>query len=110
MKKYQVSALLILLSVSVSFGLGQQKKSKEERSQPIDGQRTTPSKEALANNLIGTWKLISLERRGTDGQVSYPFGREPKGYISYDSTGHMGVHIMNPERSKLNTGSDVERG
>jgi len=37
-----------------------------------------------------------------NGEVHYPaFGHYPRGYLTYDSTGHMSVQLMNPEREKL---------
>ena len=46
------------------------------------------------NPIVGTWKLVSWENRTTDGQVSYPFGKEATGYILYSAEGYMSVAIM----------------
>jgi hypothetical protein len=37
-----------------------------------------------------------------NGEVHYPaYGHFPRGYLTYDATGHMTVQLMNPEREKL---------
>jgi hypothetical protein len=56
------------------------------------------------NPLIGTWKPISWEIRGVDGQISYPLGRDAVGYIMYNQDGYMFVAISRPNRSKFTDG------
>lgn len=53
------------------------------------------------NPLIGTWKLVSWENRGADGQVSYPFGRDALGYLTYTLDGYMFVAIMRQNRANF---------
>jgi lipocalin-like protein len=62
-----------------------------------------------SNPLIGTWKLISWENRSVDGQISYPFGRDAVGYITYNQDGYMFVAISRPNREKFAAG-DLLRG
>jgi hypothetical protein len=82
-------SLTILLSiVDISFA---QKAESEEK--------TAPGK--LSEKIIGTWKLISIEDRLPEGKVIYPMGRNPLGYLMYDSTGHMSQQLMNPDRPKV---------
>jgi len=45
----------------------------------------------------GTWKLVSSEFRHSDGQLTYPFGRDAVGIIMYDANGHVSVHMMRPD-------------
>lgn len=33
------------------------------------------------NPFVGTWRLVSCELRGSDGQVSYPLAQDAVGYI-----------------------------
>jgi hypothetical protein len=47
---------------------------------------------------VGTWRLLSLELRTSDGQVSYPFGQDPVGYIMYSEDGYMSVAFMSANR------------
>jgi hypothetical protein len=62
-----------------------------------------------SNPLIGTWRLLSWENRGIDGQVSYPFGQDAVGYIMYQQDGYMFVAIMRPHRAPFTVG-DLLRG
>jgi hypothetical protein len=50
------------------------------------------------NPFIGTWKLISWENTNADGTVTYPYGKNPVGYILYTEDGYMAAEIMNPNR------------
>ncbi len=39
---------------------------------------------SIKNKLLGTWKLISMKTETTSGgEVSYPFGQDPLGYITF---------------------------
>ena len=53
---------------------------------------------------IGTWKLVSSEFRRSDGQLTYPYGRDVVGIIIYDADGHMSVQIMRPDRPAFASG------
>ncbi len=46
------------------------------------------------NHLVGTWRLASWENRSTDGQVTYPFGQNAAGYITYTEDGYMFVAMF----------------
>ena len=59
--------------------------------------------------LIGTWKLISLELRSFDGNVTYPFDKYAVGYIKYTHDGYMSVDFMKAERLKFSSG-DILKG
>jgi hypothetical protein len=54
-----------------------------------------------SNPLIGTWRLVSWENRGSDGQISYPLGKDALGYIMYNPDGYMFVAIMRPNRGRF---------
>jgi hypothetical protein len=55
-----------------------------------------------AASFLGVWKLLRIEVRQPDGHITPDpdLGPHPIGYIFYDSSGHMGVQIMNPDRPK----------
>jgi len=76
---------LIILSGHV---LGQQESSQTSQKS---------SKEPFA----GAWKLISLEQRRSNGEVSYPMGQDAEGWIMYDGSGHMCVQLTRPNRPKF---------
>src|SRR5271169_3591720 len=50
--------------------------------------------------LLGTWKLVSIEDSMTDGKVqpSAQFGSHPNGFIMYEPDGHMCATIANGDR------------
>ena len=45
--------------------------------------------EAIIGSLIGTWRLMSWESRAEDGRITYPFGLDAAGYVSYTADGLM---------------------
>ena len=52
----------------------------------------------MMQNFVGTWRLKSFELRSSDGQVSYPFGQDAKGYLLYAQDGYMSVAFMRADR------------
>ena len=54
--------------------------------------------------LVGTWRLVSFEVRDDEGRVTYPFGRDAAGFITYSPDGHMAVQFGRAERARLATG------
>jgi hypothetical protein len=62
----------------------------------------TTEKSGIASQLIGTWRMISVEERRPNGEVVEPrYGSHPSGYIMYDTTGHVAVQIMKPGRARF---------
>lgn len=55
------------------------------------------------NPLVGTWKLISYEIQLKNGQNSYPWGKNPIGYIIYTEEGYMSVNMMSANRPPLSS-------
>ena len=57
--------------------------------------------------LIGTWKLVTIERSGPNGGLLPPppppaFGSpNPIGFLVYDSAGYMGMTIMQSDRPRF---------
>ncbi|RKZ90553.1 MAG: hypothetical protein DRR19_09720 [Candidatus Parabeggiatoa sp. nov. 1] len=47
---------------------------------------------------VGTWRLVSYEVKLENGQVIYPFGEEPVGYLMYTEQGYMSVTMMSANR------------
>jgi len=50
--------------------------------------------------LVGTWKLLSIEDTSKDGTVhpSVQFGPHPHGFLMYEPDGHMCATIVNGDR------------
>ena len=73
---------------------------------------TMKEKSAIASKFIGTWRLVSVEARRPNGEVAPTparYGTKTIGYLMYDSTGHVAVQIMRPDRPKFAV-NDVEKG
>jgi hypothetical protein len=52
----------------------------------------------IDSRFLGTWRLVSCELRSSDGEVSYPMGRDAVGYIMYSADGYMSVAFMRANR------------
>jgi hypothetical protein len=59
--------------------------------------------------LVGTWGLTSVEIRYSDGEVRYPYGKYPQGYLMYTDDGFMSAVITEQERLPF-TGDDIFGG
>jgi hypothetical protein len=55
----------------------------------------------IDSRILGTWRLLSCELRSSDGEVSYPMGRDAVGYIMYSADGTMSVAFMRANRPKF---------
>jgi Lipocalin-like domain len=49
--------------------------------------------------LVGAWRLVSWENQAADGQVTYPMGTDPIGYVLYAAAGHFSVTISRRGRA-----------
>ena len=60
------------------------------------------SPRAVANQLVGTWRLVSASQRMADGTVrpDPQTGPQGTGYIMYSDTGRMCAVLANPDRPK----------
>jgi len=60
--------------------------------------------------LTGTWKLISCETRSSNGEVAYPYGKDPFGMLMYDPCGKLFFALlMRRDRPKF-ASNDPWRG
>src|SRR5829696_4827566 len=50
--------------------------------------------------LVGAWRLVSWENQAADGQVTYPMGSDPIGYVIYATDGRFSVTISRPGRAR----------
>lgn len=60
------------------------------------------------SDFVGVWRLESLELCSSDGQKTFPMGRDAKGYINYTEDGFVSVAIMQQGRRRF--GSNDIRG
>ena len=61
-------------------------------------------------SLVGTWRVERITDTDVAGKVSYPYGEHPKGYVVYDSTGHVHVQVMRTPATKPFASGDDARG
>jgi hypothetical protein len=56
---------------------------------------------AAEEDIAGTYKLVSDTRKVLDtGEVSYPYGKHPAGYIMYGKDGRMLVLVLGDDRPR----------
>jgi hypothetical protein len=48
--------------------------------------------------LVGSWKLISFHSEDSSGRIVYPFGKDARGRLIYESNGRMAVQLMDSNR------------
>ena len=66
--------------------------------------------EAVAEELLGAWRLVSVETRRPNGDVIYPFyGKHPEGLLIYDRSGWMSAQIVSDPKPTVPSGSSRER-
>ena len=46
------------------------------------------------DRFIGVWKLVSCQLKAANGDLSYPYGEQPVGRITYDKAGRMSATLM----------------
>jgi hypothetical protein len=62
-----------------------------------------------AQDLVSTWRLVSVETIRPNGEVIYPFyGRHPEGLLIYDPSGWMSVQIVSDPKPTVPTTSSRE--
>ena len=66
----------------------------------------TQAQEAASQSqsLVGTWRMVSIEGRSTDGTVTQDWGAEPLGLWFFDAEGYMSVQIVDPDRKRFDSG------
>jgi hypothetical protein len=57
------------------------------------------------DRLVGTWRLLSFEAQDEDGCITFPFGQDVVGFITYTSEGYMSVQFGRADRARL-SGAD----
>ena len=53
---------------------------------------------SVQDSLIGTWRLVSYEAHDANGNISYPLGKNVKGFLCYTAEGFMSVQVMKEDR------------
>jgi hypothetical protein len=58
----------------------------------------------VADSIVGTWELVSVERRASDGTVSHVLGEAPVGRLTYTDDGYMQAILMPGDRAMFESG------
>ena len=58
----------------------------------------------MADNIVGTWELVSVERRAGDGTITHPLGDAPVGRLTYTDEGYMQAILMPGDRAAFESG------
>lgn len=58
----------------------------------------------MADEIVGTWELVTMERRTGDGAISYPMGDAPVGRLTYTADGYMQAILMPGGRAPFESG------
>ena len=62
-----------------------------------------------AEQLLGTWRLVSVETVRPNGEVIFPFyGQHPEGLLVYENTGWMSVQIVSDPKPQVPRSSSRE--
>ena len=64
-------------------------------------------------SIVGSFKLVSWERRTPNGETDHPFGPSPYGQLIYTAEGRVSVQLVDPRRPRFASeafleGSDEE--
>ena len=60
--------------------------------------------ESQWGRLVGTWRMVSIDGRSTDGTITQDWGPEPLGIWFFDANGFMSVQIVDPDRKPFESG------
>jgi len=62
-----------------------------------------------ANELAGTWTLVSVENVHPDGTIAEPYGKNPDGTLMFDASGRYALMIFRAGRARF-AATDKNRG
>lgn len=95
MKRIAGALFLILLSIpSAAF-------AQSDKPSEGDSENKTEKISKAKDLFVGTWRLFAIEEDIAGKKTIYPMGKKPFGYLMYDSTGHMALQLMNPDRPSM---------
>jgi hypothetical protein len=95
MKNLNPLSLLMALFISGCVGMGH---GPEEGSADAAKGRIHGLSREIIPKLVGSWRLISFHSQDSSGRIAYPFGKDARGRLIYESDGRMAVQIMDPTR------------
>ncbi len=95
--------LILILAIANIFGPSVR---AQEVQKHADSTQHAPS---VADKLVGSWRLVSVETTRPNGEVIYPFyGKHPQGLLMYDRSGWMSVEIVSDPSPTVPTAASRE--
>lgn len=61
-----------------------------------------------AKDLVGTWKFTVNETTNKDGSKFDTYGKEPKGIVMFDASGHFSLFIAKPDPMKFSSNNRLD--
>ena len=58
---------------------------------------------ALASEIVGTWRPVSVINTRPDGSVGLPFGPSPSGIVVFQQNGHFALILQRPDLPRFAT-------
>lgn len=65
---------------------------------------TFAQKPSLQQQLVGTWKLISVDNIYPDSSRVHPYGDNPSGMLIFDKNGNYAIQILRTTRPQIKSG------
>jgi len=75
-----------------------------QKSIPPDNSPETSMRTSIANQLAGTWRLVSYQEKMENGSVQNPYGETPQGIAIFEPGGYVSVQIMKIPRVSFPAG------
>jgi hypothetical protein len=92
---------LFIISAAASFPAQDNKPAEKPEGKISSGK--------VREQIVGTWKLFSIEESIGGKNVIYPLGQNPVGYLMYDSIGNMSQQLMDSSRPAVSLRSATIR-
>src|SRR5579859_1600775 len=106
-KKCLLFAILIL-AVAVENAGAQSSLSASPAPQkkeiPPDTSPTAAMRASIAEQIAGTWRLVSYQEKTPGGTVVNPFGETPQGIVIFEPGGYVSLQIMKIPRVSFPAG------
>ncbi len=66
----------------------------QKKGIPPDTSPTAAMRASIAEQIAGTWRLVSYQEKTPDGSVVNPFGETPQGIVIFEPGGYVSLQIM----------------
>lgn len=74
---------------------------EEQKAPAMESPPMTAEPAFPLESIVGSWRLVSFERRTEAGAPAFPLGPCPEGFLMYTSDGHISVQNVLPPQATL---------